>query len=232
MLQIGSDSASRRDFLEVGSLASGRPDSAAVALTARVDAASQKLPITDKSVVFVFMQGGPSQIETFDPKMTAPAGIRSVNGEIATSLPGVTFGSAFPQAGRAGPRGGDRAFVHDRRCQSRHQADRVQGDRPGPILARSIRAWPERIGRRTGMPTNVAVYPQAVDPSTRAAVQNVRRFRVDRHLGECLFPVRSERRRRIEERSASRTAAGAPRRSTALAGRAGSHSAFDRFRRD
>ena len=96
MLQIGSDRLSRRDFLTVGSLALGGLTLPQL-LNARVEAASQKLPITDKSVVFVFMQGGPSQIETFDPKMTAPAGIRSANGEIATSLPGITFGSAFPQ---------------------------------------------------------------------------------------------------------------------------------------
>ena len=41
------------------------------------------------------MQGGPSQIETFDPKMTAPVEFRSTTGEIATGLPGVTFGSTF-----------------------------------------------------------------------------------------------------------------------------------------
>ena len=29
-------------------------------------------PIADKSVVFLFLHGGPSQIETFDPKMAAP----------------------------------------------------------------------------------------------------------------------------------------------------------------
>ena len=53
--------------------------------------------LTGRSVVFLFLHGGPSQIETFDPKMTAPGGICSVNGEIATKLPGVTFGSSFPK---------------------------------------------------------------------------------------------------------------------------------------
>jgi hypothetical protein len=41
-------------------------------------------------VIFLYMFGGPSQFETFDPKMNAPDSIRSVNGEIATALPGVT----------------------------------------------------------------------------------------------------------------------------------------------
>ena len=52
-------------------------------------------PVTDKSVVFLFLQGGPSQFETFDPKMSAPSNVRSATGEIATSLPGVTYGSTF-----------------------------------------------------------------------------------------------------------------------------------------
>ena len=28
--------------------------------------------VKDKAVVMLFLQGGPTQIETFDPKMTAP----------------------------------------------------------------------------------------------------------------------------------------------------------------
>jgi len=39
------------------------------------------------------MHGGPTQTETFDPKMTAPSGVRSVTGEVSTSIPGVTFGA-------------------------------------------------------------------------------------------------------------------------------------------
>ena len=62
---------------------------------ARAHAAEAKRPVTDKSVIFLFLHGGPSQLETFDPKMTAPAEVRSTTGEIATRLPGVTFGSTF-----------------------------------------------------------------------------------------------------------------------------------------
>src|SRR5438876_2590905 len=52
---------------------------------------------TGRSVIFLFLHGGPSQVETFDPKMGAPEGIRSATGEIQTKLPGVTFGSSFPR---------------------------------------------------------------------------------------------------------------------------------------
>src|SRR5262249_16600475 len=51
--------------------------------------------VRDKAVVLLFLQGGPSQIETFDPKMEAPAETRSVTGAVQTALSGVTFGGTF-----------------------------------------------------------------------------------------------------------------------------------------
>ena len=56
--------------------------------------------LAGKSVVFLFLHGGPSQFETFDPKMDAPSEIRSVTGEIKTTLPGITFGSTFERLAR------------------------------------------------------------------------------------------------------------------------------------
>jgi hypothetical protein len=50
------------------------------------------------------MHGGPSQIETFDPKMSAPAEIRSATGAVATRLPGVPFGGTFPKLARLADR--------------------------------------------------------------------------------------------------------------------------------
>ena len=70
----------RRDFLRVGSLGL-----AGLGLSDLM-AASQKKLLKDKSVIFLFMHGGPSQLETFDPKMTAPSEVRSVTGEIKTAL--------------------------------------------------------------------------------------------------------------------------------------------------
>ena len=59
-------------------------------------AASDESLTNGRSVIFLFLHGGPSQFETFDPKMQAPEGIRSATGEIATNIPGITFGSSFP----------------------------------------------------------------------------------------------------------------------------------------
>jgi hypothetical protein len=42
-----------------------------------------------------FMRGGPSQIKAFDPKMSAPAEIRSVAGEVQTRLPDDTSVGGF-----------------------------------------------------------------------------------------------------------------------------------------
>jgi hypothetical protein len=114
----GRPGFSRREFLRIGSLGLGGLSlpqllgARALAENRRgpspfVESAEQKgtVPFSaggshsgsksitrGKSVIFLYLFGGPSQFETFDPKMSAPVGIRSVNGEVATSLPGVTFG--------------------------------------------------------------------------------------------------------------------------------------------
>src|ERR1700730_15438185 len=85
----------RRDFLRIGTLGLGGVSASPLRGTRA--AAGAKTPLTDRSVIFVFQHGGPSQFETFDPKMTAPEGIRSTTGEIDTTLPSITFGSTFPQ---------------------------------------------------------------------------------------------------------------------------------------
>ena len=53
--------------------------------------------IKDKSVVLLFLGGGPSQLETFDPKPHGVGTSTSIAGHIATKLPGVRFASYFPK---------------------------------------------------------------------------------------------------------------------------------------
>ena len=50
-----------------------------------------------KSVMWVYLSGGPSQYETFDPKPEAPAEIRGTFSPIATSVPGVQFCELLPR---------------------------------------------------------------------------------------------------------------------------------------
>jgi hypothetical protein len=83
----------RRDFLRVGGLGlSGL--TLAGAMQQRAAAATTKVG-SEKSVIWLWLSGGPTHVETFDPKMTAPAEYRSVTGEVKTSLPGVTLGGNF-----------------------------------------------------------------------------------------------------------------------------------------
>jgi hypothetical protein len=49
-----------------------------------------------KALVLVFLTGGPSQLDMFDPKPDAPADIRGEFGSIATKVPGLRLGEHLP----------------------------------------------------------------------------------------------------------------------------------------
>ncbi len=51
----------------------------------------------DKACILIFLEGGPSQLETFDPKPNAPDDVRGPYGAIATSVPGTRIGELLPQ---------------------------------------------------------------------------------------------------------------------------------------
>jgi uncharacterized protein (DUF1501 family) len=95
MLRVCSSSVrgSRRVFLEIGTAAIGGL-SLPKLLAAKAGDGSV---VKDRSVVVLNLQGGPTQFETFDPNMEAPSSIRSITGEIQTTLPGVTFGGTLPK---------------------------------------------------------------------------------------------------------------------------------------
>ena len=93
------DGLKRRDFLKIGTLGWGGFTLADL-LAARAKAESSDHGLPQKSVVWIWLGGGATHIETFDPKMSAPAEYRSTTGECATSLPGVTIGATFPRIAR------------------------------------------------------------------------------------------------------------------------------------
>lgn len=90
------EGTTRREFLKIGTLGAGAFTLPQL-LAARAQAATAGRPVKDTSVVWVWLGGGPTHIETFDPKLSAPAEYRSVTGEVSTKLPGVTVGGTFPQ---------------------------------------------------------------------------------------------------------------------------------------
>src|SRR5205823_1938874 len=105
MLSIGEQFSAmgRRECFRVGSLGL-RGLSLPSMLAARAAGSPIRRAVTDKSVIFLFMAGGPSQFETFDPKMDAPVEVRSTTGEIPTALPGITFGSTYEKLARLADR--------------------------------------------------------------------------------------------------------------------------------
>jgi hypothetical protein len=167
MLHIGDSSRlGRRDFLRVGSLALGGFALPWIIPTTRAGTKLSEAgrPVTDKSVVFLFLHGGPSQYETFDPKMTAPAEIRSATGEIKTAIPGVTFGGTFPKlAERADRLCIVRSFVPG---DANHDIKTIVGK--DSHMANIGSAYASAAGSAlpsNGMPTNCVLFPRAVDPA-------------------------------------------------------------------
>ncbi|MCI0699891.1 MAG: DUF1501 domain-containing protein [Planctomycetia bacterium] len=166
MLHIG-DSArlGRRDFLRVGSLALGGLSLPWLIPTAHSGTKLSEAgkPVTDKAVIFLFLHGGPSQFETFDPKMSAPVEIRSATGEIKTAIPGVTFGSTFPKL----------AKIADRLCIVRSYVPGDANHDIKPIVCKDSHganigsAYATVAGGNNpsnGMPINCVLFPRAVDP--------------------------------------------------------------------
>lgn len=176
----------RREFLRVGGLTLGGL-SLADLLAARAAANSAGRLVTDKSVILLFLHGGPSQFETFDPKMSAPAGIRSVTGELATRIPGVTFGGTFPRlAALADKLTIVRSFTTG---DANHDIKPIVskdslGANVGSIYSRI--AGPNQPG--TGIPSNIALYPQAVDADSMPAIKNFGDFEATGSLGKAFAP--------------------------------------------
>src|SRR4029079_15280169 len=82
----------RREFLRLGSLAFGG-GSLAEMLRQRATAQGVR---KDTAVIQVFLCGGPSQHDTFDPKPLAPAECRPFD-SIQTVMPGVRLTEFFPR---------------------------------------------------------------------------------------------------------------------------------------
>ena len=64
------EGTSRRDFLRVGSLGTAGLTLPGL-LRARAAATAQGQPTKDTAVIWLWLGGGATQIETFDPKMSA-----------------------------------------------------------------------------------------------------------------------------------------------------------------
>jgi hypothetical protein len=154
----------RREFLRVGSLGLF-----GLSLPRLLEASASAAPavkdyVTGRAVVLLFLGGGPSHVELFDPKMTAPSEIHSVTGEVKTVLPGITFGGTFPQL----------AALADKFSIVRSYGSKNAGHEYYPVttagnpLKAAFGALYTRIAGtmnpRTGAPLHTVVLPEAVAP--------------------------------------------------------------------
>lgn len=160
------DRLPRRDFLRVGALGLGGLTLADL-LCSKAAADGGESYVKDKSVVLLFLGGGPSQLETFDPKPHGPGTSTSLAGHLATKLPGVRFASYFPQMAELADRMTVvRSFqTHHAEHNGAHKqlltADvTVQDGKPirepglGPVCARVAGAVSP-----TGLPTQAVIPP-------------------------------------------------------------------------
>ena len=146
----------RRDFLKVGAVGSSLLTLPNL-LRARAKA---PVAVNNKSVIWIWLAGGPTHVETFDPKMTAPSAYRSITGEVKTPIPGVTMGGTFPKIAACGDKMAlVRSFAHANSSHGKATtwvmtgyADRL-GTRPsmGSIAARQYGT----THPLTGIPTYV-----------------------------------------------------------------------------
>ena len=156
----GGQGIRRRDFLTIGALGLGGLSLSSL-FAARAAAAETHSPVTGKSVIFLFQQGGPSQFETFDPKPEAPQGIRTVTDIVRTSMPGVLFGEPMSQLARLAHK---LTIVRSFQTNNaNHNLEPIVGpDTLGANMGALFSRVTGPVRNDTGMPTNAVLFPQAV----------------------------------------------------------------------
>ena len=83
------DGVSRRNLLRIGGLGLGAFGLPAI-LKSKESGAKQ-----NKSIVWLWLGGGATHVETFDPKPDAPVEFRSIVGATDTNVPGIQLGGLF-----------------------------------------------------------------------------------------------------------------------------------------
>lgn len=85
---------SRRGFLQAGMLGTA---GLSLADVLRYQAQAATAPNRESSLIILWMRGGPSHIDMWDPKPEAPVEYRGEFGTMPTSVPGITLSDMLPQ---------------------------------------------------------------------------------------------------------------------------------------
>ena len=87
----------RRDFVRAGVLGLGGLALPHLLQAKEAARRAGKAYVRDRSIVLLFLGGGASHIETFNPNLDAPAPYSSVTGEVKSAVPGLSLGGTFPR---------------------------------------------------------------------------------------------------------------------------------------
>ena len=175
----------RRHFMQIGGLSLG--SLALPSLNARAGTTTPGSPVTGKSVIFLFQQGGPTQYETFDPKVDVSSAIASVGGDISTSVPGTRFGTALE---KLAPHAHRLAVIRNYQTNMGHG-----GVNPvvSPHLGNAnIGAAYSRVAGTnhpvTGLPNSMFIIPQSIDPEQKTLGTRFGKYDATGSLGSAYTP--------------------------------------------
>ena len=89
----------RRDALKLAGIGLSLP-----ALNSALASGQQAHSATAKRCIYIFLCGGPSQLDMWDPKPEAPDAIRGPFKPISTNVPGLQIGDLLPQTAQRADR--------------------------------------------------------------------------------------------------------------------------------
>ena len=127
------DGISRRNFLRIGGLAMG---GLALPQLLAASAKAQGYASRHKSIIMVYLPGGPSHMDTYDPKPNAPAEYRGEFNSIASKVPGMDFCELLPGHAR----------VADKLVLVRSVIGAVSEHAPALVMS----GYGERVGQAQG----------------------------------------------------------------------------------
>jgi hypothetical protein len=172
------DGWSRRDFLHLGSLA---PLGLGLASALRLRAASQA-PVPPRNqtqpqaqaCILIWLDGGPSHLDMFDPKPDAPSEIRSPFRNIPTAIPGIHICEHLPRtAARLRDIAVIRSLTHELGNHDTGTRFLLTGHRPTPALDHpslgSIVAHANPHASNSPMPPYLAIPGDVVGGNSGAA---------------------------------------------------------------
>jgi hypothetical protein len=154
------DGVSRREFLRVGALAVGGLSMADVLRSQAAGATAA----TGKSVIMIYLPGGPTHLDTYDMKPEAPVEFRGELRPIKTNVPGVDICELMPLQAKIMDK---LAILRGIRFVNEHSAHEVMTGFPDRVMRPAFGSIVSYLkGRQEGLPPYVSLnyHVKAEDP--------------------------------------------------------------------